>query len=150
MIGPVIVPKKKRNKSNGSPASRKRRGLIVILFVFLIAIFYFLFFMNSDKTLQQLKGTWLRSDGTYKIEIKEVLDDGTLEAAYFNPKPIKVGEAAWREKEGKLQIYVELRDINYPGSIYQLTYDEDVKTLFGTYYQAVAQETYEVYFTKEK
>ncbi len=47
-------------------------------------------------------------------------------------------------------VYVELRDKNYPGSIYRLTYDEKNNTLNGTYFQAVTKETFEVYFTKEK
>lgn len=148
MVSPVIVPRKKRNKSNGSPALKKRRGLLVTLFVFIIAVFYFLFYMNASDTPKYLEGIWNRSDGVYKIEIKEVLDDGKLDAAYFNPNPINVGEASWREQDGKMLIYVELRDDNYPGSIYRLTYDEKTKSLYGTYYQAIAKETYEVYFNR--
>jgi len=147
MVSPVIIPKRKRNNNN---TSKKKRGLIVILFIFIIAIFYFLFFMNTDKTPKHLEGSWLRSDGPYTIEIIEIQAEGKLLAKYFNPNPINVGDASWKKQEGKVQIYVELRDENYPGSIYQLTCDEDAETLRGTYFQAVAKQTFEVSFTKEK
>ena len=150
MVAVVKSPKKKQNKTNSISVSKKRRGLFAVFFVFILVIFYFLFFMNTNNTPNYLEGTWNRSDGVYKIEIKEMLDDGELDAAYFNPNPINVGKSRWLENDGKVQVYVELRDENYPGSIYQLTYDEKTKTLIGTYYQAVAKETYEVYFTRGK
>ena len=150
MVGLVIIPKRKRSKKNSTTSLKKKPGLLIILIGIVPAIFYFLFFMNSNDTPQHLKGVWIRTDGVYKIEIKEVQDDGKLDAAYFNPNPINVGRADWREKEGVLQIYIELDDVNYPGSIYQLTFDKKTEILKGTYYQAVAKETFEVSFTKEK
>lgn len=150
MVGPVIIPKRTRNKANLSPELKKRRGLIVIFFIFILAVFYFLFQMNSSDTPRYLEGAWNRSDGDYTIEIKNVLDDGKLNTAYFNPNPIHVGKAEWNEKDGKIQVFIELRDKNYPGSIYRLTYVKETETLAGTYYQAVAKQTYEVYFTKDK
>ncbi len=95
-----------------------------------------------------LVGSWMRTDGTYKIEIIEVKKDGILNARYYNPNAINVGRAGWRMKDKELQIFVELRDKNYPGSIYQLTYNEKQETLSGTYYQAVSKQTYEVKFEK--
>ena len=147
MVSPVIVPKRKRNNNN---TSKKKRGLIVIFFIFILAIFYFLFFMNSDTTPKYMEGSWVRSDGPYTIEISEIQAEGKLLAKYFNPNPIKVGKAEWREQDGKIQVYVELSDKNYPGSNYKLTYIEKTETLLGTYYQAVAQQMFEVYFTREK
>ena len=40
--------------------------------------------------LQFLKGRWLRPDGGYVIEIRQVDADGQLDARYFNPSPIRV------------------------------------------------------------
>ena len=150
MVSPVIIPKRKRNKKN-SPTSLKKKPVLLIIIIGIIpAIFYFLFFMNSNDTPQHLEGIWVRTDGGYKIEIKEVQDDGKLDAAYFNPNPINVGRAGWTSHNGKIQVYVELRDKNYPGSNYKLTYVEEKETLMGTYFQAVTKETFEVYFTKKK
>ena len=97
-----------------------------------------------------MEGSWVRFDGPYTIEIIEIQAEGKLLAKYFNPNPINVGRSEWRIQDKTLQLYVELQDENYPGSIYQLAYDEDKDELSGTYYQAVARQTFEVYFTKEK
>ena len=35
-----------------------------------------------------LKGTWVRPDGGYRIEIKSIGADGQIEAMYFNPNPL--------------------------------------------------------------
>ena len=98
---------------------------------------------------EQLTGSWLRSDGNYTIDISEAEPDGRLVAMYFNPNPIHVGRSGWRIKEGVLQVYIELSDENYPGSIYQLIYHEETDELSGTYYQAVTKQTYQVYFKRK-
>ena len=114
--------------------------------VILLLVIYFSFLNNSNQAQQQLEGMWLRSDGTYKIEIEKVQDEGKLVAAYFNPNPINIGRSGWRIQNEELQIYIELQDENYPGSIYQLTYDNESDMLWGTYYQAVSKQTFEVNF----
>ena len=88
------------------------------------------------------------TDGPYSIEILEVSDEGKLIARYFNPGPIHVGRSGWRIKDDKLQVYVELQDENYPGSLYELNYNEDEDQLEGLYYQAVSKQTYHVVFNK--
>jgi len=105
---------------------------------------------SEQNESEQLVGTWERDDGTYKIEIKEVQAEGKLIAAYFNPAPINVGRAGWRIQNEELQIYVELQDENYQGSMYQLTFDDQTGKLVGTYYQAVSGQTYEVNFSQTK
>ena len=42
---------------------------------------------------QRLLGHWVRPDGGYVLELKEIGKDGTLKAAYFNPRPINVAKA---------------------------------------------------------
>jgi hypothetical protein len=104
---------------------------------------------SGEKNIEnKLKGKWLRTDGPYTIEIKEVKAEGNLSVEYFNPNPINVGRAGWRIKNEELQIYMELRDENYPGSIYQLTYTKEADILSGTYYQAVSRQTFEVRFKR--
>ena len=65
---------------------------------------------------------------------------------YFNPRPINVFQAQASHKDGSLVVFVELRDANYPGSTYQLTYDAKADQLFGTYYQAAIKERFDVAF----
>jgi hypothetical protein len=99
---------------------------------------------------QHLIGRWVRPDGGYVLELKEIRKDGTLKAAYFNPRSIKVFKAEWNRKQGVITIFVELRDVNYPGSKYSLKYDPKTDRLKGTYFQAVHGETYDVEFVRAK
>ena len=121
-----------------------------LLSLFLLSIL-FLTACNSDKEPTDLiVGKWQRTDGSYIIKINSVHPEGYLDALYFNPDSIHVGRTGWRIDEEKLQLYVELRDVNYPGSIYQLTYDEQSDKLTGTYYQAVSRQTYKVTFLRKQ
>lgn len=97
----------------------------------------------------RLPGRWMRSDGGYVIEIREASFDGKLNAAYFNPNPINVARAEWQLKNEKLLVEVELRDVNYPGSLYTLEFEVAKDRLIGTYYQAVEGTTFDVEFTRE-
>ena len=99
---------------------------------------------------KRLIGHWERPDGGYILEINEILKDGKLKAAYYNPRPINVARAEFSRKDGALVVYVELRDVNYPGSKYNLKYDPVSDKLIGTYFQAVQGETYSVEFNRSK
>ncbi len=103
---------------------------------------------SADKNL--LVGDWVRTDVSYLIKIIKVNEDGTLEAQYFNPKPINVGNANWEENHGNLTITVELRDVNYPGSTYTLSYLPDRDVLAGDYFQAVQGLNFYVEFLRSK
>ncbi len=104
--------------------------------------------ISADKNL--LVGDWVRTDASYLIKIIKVNEDGTLDAQYFNPKPINVGKANWEESHGNLTITVELRDVNYPGSTYTLSYLPDTDVLAGDYFQAVQGATFYVEFVRKK
>ena len=97
-----------------------------------------------------LLGNWVRTDSDYKIKISEVAKEGKLKAGYFNPKSINVSKATWTNTKGVLKIYIELRDENYPGSIYNLTYFPEKDMLAGKYFQAVTGETYDILFSRVK
>jgi hypothetical protein len=100
--------------------------------------------------LAKLVGKWERPDGGYIVEIKSVDGSGKLDVAYFNPNPINVSRAAaWRDK-GTSKLVIELRDVNYPGCIYTLEHNPQSDQLFGQYFQAALQETYEVVFSRVK
>jgi hypothetical protein len=99
---------------------------------------------------QRLTGRWVRPDGGYTLELKEIGKDGTLKAAYFNPRPINVSQAEIRRKEGEVTVFIELRDANYPGSTYNLRYDPKTDRLIGAYFQAVHGETYNIVFLRAR
>jgi hypothetical protein len=100
--------------------------------------------------VKRLKGKWQRTDGGYLLELKQIGKDSTLKAAYFNPRPINVSRAEFKRRGDKLTVFVELRDVNYPGSRYSLQYDPGLDRLTGTYFQAVHGETYTVEFLRVK
>jgi hypothetical protein len=109
---------------------------------------------GSPKSAQtdygRLAGKWLRPDGGYVLELSDVKTEGKLKAAYFNPRPINVAKAEWRSVDGRIQVFVELRDVNYPGSTYTLIYDPEQDRLNGYYYQAVQKVTFDVVFIRKK
>jgi hypothetical protein len=100
--------------------------------------------------LQKLIGKWQRPDGGYVIEIKGVDADGKLDAAYFNPKPIHVARAQAAMDGTSLKMFIELRDVNYPGSTYTLVYGPGGDYFTGIYYQALQQQSFEVNFVRMK
>jgi len=99
---------------------------------------------------QRLVGRWVRPDGGYVLDVREVRKDGSLKAAYFNPRPINVAKAEWRQKDGTLTVFVELRDVNYPGSTYTMQYDPASDRLKGAYFQAVEKQTFAIEFVRAR
>ena len=97
---------------------------------------------------QPLIGRWVRTDTPYVIEITGAGNDGTLKAGYYNPRSINVSHAKASDNEGELRVFVELRDVNYPGSTYTLTYDRTGDQLIGVYFQAVAGQKFNVAFRR--
>lgn len=103
-----------------------------------------------DSAFDKLNGRWLRLDGGYVLAIKNVAAGGAMDAAYFNPNPIHVAKAAATREGARLQVFVELRAPNYPGSTYTLTYDPEQDQLRGDYFQAVERQTFKVSFVRMK
>ena len=102
--------------------------------------------LNKDLII----GDWVRTDAPYEIKISELTDGGSMKTGYFNPRSINVSKALWTFADNTLKIYIELRDVNYPGSNYNLTYFKENDSLAGKYFQAVEGVTYEVGFTRKK
>jgi len=96
----------------------------------------------------KLPGRWLRPDGGYILEIRSVAADGKMDVTYSNPKPIHVAKAEASQAGTALTVFVELRDVNYPGSTYTLTYAADSDQLTGIYYQAAMQQQFDVVFVR--
>ena len=99
---------------------------------------------------RNLAGRWLRPDGGYVLVLSNIGDDGSLDAAYYNPKPINVALAGWRWTDNHLQVYVEFDDVNYRGSNYNLTYLEREDRMVGNYYQAMLKQNFTIQFVRQK
>ena len=96
-----------------------------------------------------LEGAWVRPDGGYVIAIRSVAPDGELQAMYFNPNPLPFAQARASREGGSLRAQFELRAGGYNGSTYKLRYDRASDRLVGTYYQAVAKQSFEVEFARK-
>lgn len=95
-----------------------------------------------------LQGRWIRTDSPYVIELRNS-QDGSLQAAYFNPKQIHVGKTETAERDGILQVMIELQDVNYPGSTYVLRYNRAQDVLQGIYFHPASKQSYEVGFVRQ-
>jgi hypothetical protein len=104
----------------------------------------------AQTDFQRLEGRWVRPDGGYVLELRNVKRDGSMTAAYYNPRPIRVFRAEAAKKDGVISLSVELRDANYPGSTYRLKYDAAADRLVGTYFQAVERQTFEIMFIRAR
>lgn len=105
---------------------------------------------KTSPEFEALKGKWERPDGGYVLEIRSVKPDGKMEASYFNPSPINISRAVTYREGTKRIVFVELNDENYPGCTYKLTFDPQHDQLFGQYYQATMQQTFDVTFAHLK
>lgn len=103
--------------------------------------------LMADITPDILIGRWLRPDGNYIIQIDKIIDDKTIEARYFNPRPIHIARAEILNAEG-LRIYIEFHDVGYEGSSYDLRYDPENDALTGNYFQATYGQTYQIGFIR--
>ena len=95
-----------------------------------------------------LAGQWQRTDGGYVLQLSDMQADGRLKAAYFNPRSINVSKAEWRRMGDRIQVFIELRDVNYPGSTYLIVYSPESDQLEGYYHHAALGQTFDVVFAR--
>ena len=106
--------------------------------------------IQTESAFSVLPGRWVRPDGGYVINIRSVDASGKLDAAYANPNPLPFSRAE-ATREGKvIKLFFELRAAGYNGSTYTLTHDPADDVLKGVYFQAVAQQKFDVYFTRAR
>jgi hypothetical protein len=105
---------------------------------------------GASSGFQAVVGRWQRPDGGYVLQIAGTDENGKLDAAYFNPKPIHVARAQALREGSALKVFVELSDVNYPGSTYALAHDPVGDQLKGIYYQAALGQQFEVVFERLK
>ena len=129
---------------------RQAAALLLLVLVLLASLTGWASAGSSDQPseTQNLVDRWVRPDGGYILELREFRNDGSLVAAYFNKKSINVSRAGWRLAKEGVDVFVELRDVNYPGSIYTLHYDPVTDRMQGIYFQAVQRQSYEVIFIR--
>jgi len=101
-----------------------------------------------DSAFSALPGRWVRPDGGYVINIRRVDADGKLDADYANPNPLPFSRAEATRDGKTIRLFFELRAGGYNGSTYTLTYDPANDVLRGVYFQAVAQQKFDIYFTR--
>jgi hypothetical protein len=156
------------SRARHTPVERTRRKLASLLAYLLIAFLCIAGFMGhvedafsaetanpgkvsqAQTDFQRLQGRWVRPDGGYILELRNIKKDGSISAAYFNPQPIRVFSAKAGRKDGRITVVVELRDVNYPGSTYTLQYDAVSDRLKGTYFQAMHRETFVIEFVRTR
>jgi len=105
---------------------------------------------QADAAFATLPGRWVRPDGGYVINIKSVDASGKLDASYANPNPLPFSRAEATRDGNTIKLFFELRAGGYNGSTYTLTYDPASDTLKGVYFQAVAQQKFDIYFMRYK
>ena len=105
---------------------------------------------SAPQAYAALVGEWVRPDGGYVLAVSGVAADGSVTASYFNPRPIRVARAEAKLEGALVGLFVELRDVNYPGSTYTLAYDPKTDELKGVYYQAAQGAQYEVAFSRRR
>ena len=136
-----------------------RSILTVFVVVFVAWSFYEPVLASQEQATQEsrgyslakeLEGRWIREEGGYVLILQDIKSDGTIKAFYLNPRSINVQEANWKFEDDRLFLYVELRDVNYPGSSYSLMYRAANDTLWGSYYQAVQKLSMDVIFVRSR
>ncbi|MFZ9745817.1 MAG: hypothetical protein ACO3G4_04215 [Opitutaceae bacterium] len=105
---------------------------------------------GAPAEVQRMLGRWLRSDGTYVLELRGADRSGIVQAAYFNPKSINVSRSIWLRGADGVQVVVELNDTGYPGATYVLGLAADGDRLVGKYNQPQMGQSFDVEFIRQK
>jgi hypothetical protein len=103
---------------------------------------------SAESGFRALSGRWLRPDGGYILDIRDVDAGGKIDAVYLNPRPINIASAEATRDGSTLKVRVEFSAPGYPGSTYTLTYDPRRDQLAGSYFQAALQQHFDVVFVR--
>ena len=146
-------PKQKqraRQQHHAKPRGRRKFFILTAVVLMLGIAAAVTLLRGANGGFDKLKGRWLRPDGGYIFEIRAVDPSGKIDGVYLNPKPINIAKAQATRDGSKLNVFVELRAPNYPGSTYTLTYDPQQDQLRGIYFQAVEQQSFNIFFVRMK
>jgi len=143
--------KKRSPHQHPTKPGGRRKFIILITVVLVVGIAAAITLLRgANGGFDTLNGRWLRTDGGYVFDIRAVDSNGKIDAVYLNPKPINIAKAEATRDGSKLNVFVELRAPNYPGSTYTLTYDPQRDQLQGSYFQAALQQRFDVNFVRMK
>ena len=97
------------------------------LFIALILLCTFPLQVTGNESVKHadfsaLVGEWIRLDGGYIIQVREVKTDGSVDVSYFNPREINISESNVAMWKGLKKLFIKLQDEGYPGSTYTLFY----------------------------
>ena len=159
-----MTKKRRANKLKKSGRKKKKKWPILVICLIVVGlaavVVYGLLSRFSPETaatitpkkekvdFDRLVGKWVRPDGGYMIQITNIHQDGKVDAAYFNPRPIHVSRSNVSEEGGIIQVFIELQGQGYPGSTYTLKYNSELDALVGVYFQAVIKQQFEVVFQR--
>ena len=130
---------------------RKNRWLLFIAGILtVVCVTAFVVYHQRSETADygRLIGQWVRPDGGYVLDIRNVRSDGKLVLAYLNPRPINVSKAQANIKSGRINLFIELRDKGYPGSYYTLTFNSERNLLVGVYHHLGLNQNFDIYFVR--
>jgi len=85
----------------------------------------------------------------YIARAAELAQSGQIDAIYYNPTKLPFAKAQATRDGATVRLFFELQAGHYNGSTYDLTYDAAKNQLVGTYYQAVAKQSFEVQFARK-
>ncbi|MEW6364806.1 MAG: hypothetical protein AB1714_09230 [Acidobacteriota bacterium] len=105
---------------------------------------------STPTHFQPLLGRWVRSDGGHVLEIRSIGPDGQMDASYYDPDSIYLSKAEAYREGSDLKVFVELRDMDYPGCTYTLTYNRQGDRLDGVYFQAMIHGYIDARFDRER
>jgi hypothetical protein len=143
--------KKKRTPEQHAAITDWRRWFLIAVAIPAIVILSVISRLQEEDTaFETITGRWLRPDGGYILEIRAVEPSGKIDAKYLNPRPINIAKAEATRDGQELNVFVELRAPNYPGSTYTLVYDWEQDQLRGSYFQAALGQRFDVYFVRMK
>jgi hypothetical protein len=143
--------KRSPHPRSAQPSTRRRFSVTVPVLVAVGGIVAAVALFRGERGgFETLNGRWLRLDGGYIFEIRAGDPSGKIDAVYLNPNPINIARAEAAHDGSKLNVFVELRAPNYPGSTYTLAYDREHDQLHGTYFQAALQQKFDVGFVRMK
>ena len=130
--------------------NKSLRRVLVAAGLLAVVVAAFLLYQQRSETADYspLIGQWVRPDGGYILDIQSIKPDGKIVMAYLNPRKINVSKATAGVKKNKIDIFIELRDRDYPGNYYTLSFEPEANRLVGIYHHLGLNQNFDVYFIR--